>query len=213
MSTFKEYQAEVLKEMALVGKGDWSKNHAVSYIVKSIFDSKYEFVDEIKIPKLNKTLKLYKSLFDSEYITYRFGDWVDTEKGVEFGSIASMTLEKCDDTLGYKNIWKSNSELVAEVFQMKGIAKELFHYFVKELKITLLGDSVQYFGSRKLWSSISKSSHVIVDIIDITHKKLIDENVEVYHGFDNWDWDKRVWTDNGDDTKIVDIRLILRDIK
>ena len=209
MLSFKEFtknhkSGKQLNEMSFPGDGDWSKI-AVSFFPRTAMDTKCEFVSDIKIPKLNRSFHLYRTK-GSDLVTYRFGEW---DKNDEFASIASFTLEKVPDFLYYKNVWNSNYELVSDLYQYNGIAKELFIFLSEKLKITILGDSIQYFGSRKLWSKLSKIPHVIVDIVDIKHNKVIEHDVEIYHGLENEHWDERVWFKDESEEK-MSIRVIMK---
>lgn len=75
-----------------------------------------------------------------------------------------------------------------------GFATSVYKYFVQEEKFSLLGDKEQYFGARKLWTRLSKELDVKVDIIDIENKKILEKDVILHHGSDDWDFDKRVWS-------------------
>ncbi len=61
-----------------------------------------------------------------------------------------------------------------------------------------------------MWSKLSKSNDIIVDIIDIIDKTYISKNVEIHQGIEEADFDKQVWSR---DEELAHVRLILKDIK
>ena len=93
--------------------------------------------------------------------------------------------------------------------QGKGIAKQLYRFFVKKLKYNLLGDLEQFFGARKLWASLSKDTDIVVDIVDFKNKKIIEKSVVLHHGSYDADFDDRIWSYSNDKSHL---RLILKDI-
>lgn len=77
------------------------------------------------------------------------------------------------------------------------------------MNFVIMGDSQQYFGARKLWSKLSKSSDVIVDLVNIKTKKVLKKNITLHQGNSEEDFDKAVWSL---DTSKENIRPILKKI-
>lgn len=88
-----------------------------------------------------------------------------------------------------------------------GIAKEMYRYFIQHEGYTIIGDSIQYFGARVLWSRISMMSDIVVDIFNSKTGKYIENDVTLRHGSEDWDFDNRVWSY---DTDKEHIRLIMK---
>ena len=68
---------------------------------------------------------------------------------------------------------------------------------------------MQRFGARRLWSKLSKIEDLTVSIIDFCTDEIIDSNVTIYHGAEDSDFDKRVWSS---DSSKRHIRLVLKSI-
>ena len=109
-----------------------------------------------------------------------------------------------------KNIYSVSGVVVHKDYQGQGIGKFLYLYLVNIEKFNILGDSIQYFGARKLWSNISKHSKLTVDLINIVNGDIIEHNVRLKHGDLDHEFDPRLWSYNMDK---IDIRPLLRKIK
>ena len=205
---FKDY----IKEMSIAGYGDWKPS-------KEMIGTKSAFVVRskwVKIKKFttrsNRELILYKSPKGFEYIAGEFKITSNNEEIFEIDFEISLTQHK-----SIANSFKIKEKLfnvdgvkVKENKQGDGIAYNVYKILVKNEKFTILGDEIQYFGARKLWSRLSKSLDVVVDIIDINKEQYIEKDVLLTHGNYDHEFDKRVW--DYDDSKIS-VRLILKDLK
>jgi hypothetical protein len=106
---------------------------------------------------------------------------------------------------------------VSEIITMPGnrgdgLGLNLYKFFVKTLKMNILGDSEQYFGARKLWSRLSKENDIIVDIVDISSGEFTEKDTIIHHGELDDEFDKKIWRSEGD-ISTHHIRLLLKDIK
>jgi len=85
----------------------------------------------------------------------------------------------------------------------------MYKYFIKNQGYTIISDTHQYFGARKVWSKLSKQSDILVDIIDTNENIVIKEDVILHHGNHDKEFDKEIWSYDGDKEHI---RLVLKDI-
>jgi hypothetical protein len=193
-----------LDEMSVAGYGDWQENIAVWKITAFVASTKYQDLHTFNI---NGTeLKILKLKVDDYYV---IGEYRSKNDIVEFYVYCTLELKHIPDILDYTNIYNVDGVKVASNKQGYGFARYLYKYLVKQLHFTFLGDETQYFGARKLWAHLSKSSDIIVDIIDIAEPKLLQTDAVIHHGNEDWDFDLRIWSY---DTDKKHIRLILKDI-
>ena len=203
MKTFKEYQQQVIDEMSIAMKGDIPILHMSIQKLKG----SYTFVAETTTDEGEK-LKIYS--YNGKKPHFKIGERVIKNGEEKFAVLMEIDLTSIPNMLGYTNIFNVDSVTVATIRQGFGIARTIYLYFVKKLKYNLMGDEEQYFGSRKLWKKLSQHEDAIVDIIDIYNNRIIEKNVTLHHGSEDWDFDNRVWSY---DTDKRHIRLILRDLK
>lgn len=196
----------LITEMAISGYGDYKPSKEMIGL-KSGFIVKNKWIHKGKIvSSMKNSYEIYKFSNTNDYIA---GNFVNLdEEEVKFKVVFSIELSK-------RNFMKINNLMNVDRVEVKdslrgdGIASEMYKFLVKKEKYTILGDEIQYFGARKLWKRLSKNIDVIVDIIDISKDIIIEQNVTLHHGSEDWDFDTRVW-DYTNSKK--DIRLILRDI-
>jgi hypothetical protein len=86
----------------------------------------------------------------------------------------------------------------------------MYTYLVKNEKMIILGDEIQYFGARRLWAKLSKKLDLTVDIVDVSKGIYLERDVLIHHGLEDWEFDSRVWDYT---TSKKHIRLILKEIK
>lgn len=94
----------------------------------------------------------------------------------------------------YRNILNINSIYLEERFREVGIATAFHIWLVQEQGFSIMGDGVQYFGYRKLWSRLSKNKNLVVDIVDIQKKAIIASNVSIHQGDIEADIDTRFYS-------------------
>lgn len=155
----------------------------------------YQFIDNINGYELFKLdNKPECRNYQQDYILGYYKDNI-------FKKIAKIYFNKIDEFYEVDTIY------VSPDMRKDGIASELYTYFVKELNYKILGSDMQRFGARRLWSKLSKREDLRVDIIDFENNKVLAEDVEIYHGLEDADFDKRVWCSGVSKNHI---RLILR---
>lgn len=196
-----------LDEVTIAGEGDWVDNKVFGFITPKGLALKYKFINELKIK--NEVFVVYEMNGSSSKV-FNIGKIRNADDDNKLAVIGSIELRKMPDFMDLYNVWNVDDVRVEEKYQHQGISKALYLYLVKQLKMTILSDEVQYFGARSIWSRLSKSNDVIVDIIDIIDKEYIAKNAEVHQGLEEADFDKRVWSR---DEKLARIRLVLKDIK
>ncbi len=208
MTTWKEFQAERLEEMAIAQKGNLKDygEFLTTYKPNVVTDFMKLIDKNIKIDKLtNYKLELYqftnRKMNEPDYI---LGFWtteeVDTKIGIEtkkvFRAIWAVQVAKREISLKqYKNVINIDGVFTDEdrAFRSKGISTFMYQYLVNKLHFTILGDLEQYFGARKLWTGLSKIKSMQVDVIDLSKSIVVIENAILIHGEKDEEFDKRIW--------------------
>jgi hypothetical protein len=217
MNTFLEYhkQLKQLTEQAQAKKGDWKGGiEFIRNFSSFTIYSDYKFEHDIKIKDLG-TLKLYKHKTNNAYVAGIFIETTDltkegkktetTFKGVFSISFEEIKLKDFSNCVVVKGVSVTDDE----TYQKSGISTTMYKFFVKNKKLTIVGDGEQYFGARKLWSKLSNSIDVKVDIYDIQKQELIFSDVILHHGHYNSDFDERLWSYS---KSKLNLRSILTDI-
>ena len=202
---------EVLEEIAIAGRGDWVPNkEMIEYKGGSVVRIKWELIDTFTT---RSGIILELRCLKNEYIAGRFVN--TTSDGDEIFEIflhmkMSEDKEITSDFKMKKMLLNVDGVKVKETSQGDDIAMVTYKSIIKNQNVYILGDEVQFRGARKLWSRLSKEIDVRVDIIDIDSIKVLEKDVILKHGTDDWDFDKRVWSYDLDKRYI---RLILKEIK
>ena len=157
----------------------------------------YVFLDYIDNYKIYKRTKSKDTHYQHDYIIGYHGSDV-------FNKVAKIYFNKV------KEYYEVDTIYVAEDFRRDGLATKLYCYFAIKHNFTILGSDMQRFGARRLWSKLSKNKDLNVSIIDFSTDEIIDSNVTIYHGTEDSDFDKRVWSS---DNEKLNIRLLLKLIK
>ncbi len=202
---------EVMQEMAIAGKGDWQpSNEMVEYKGANVVKVKWKLIDSFKT-KSGMLLEL--RCLQNEYIAGRFVSTSDDGDEVfEIFLHMNMSEEKeiAKDFKIDKTLLNVDGVKVRETSQGDGIAMLTYKSIIKHQNVIIIGGEVQFQGARKLWVRLSKQIDVRVDIIDVDSEKVLEKDVILKHGIDDWDFDKRVWSYDMDKRYI---RLILKEIK
>ena len=228
MTTWKEFQAERLEEMAIAQKGNLKDygEFLTTYKFNVVKDFMKLIDKNIKIDKLtNYQLELYqftnRKTNEPDYI---LGFWtteeVDTKIGIEtkkvFRAIWAVQVSKREISLKqYKNVINIDGVFTDEdrAFRSKGISTFMYQYLVNKLHFAILGDLEQYFGARKLWTGLSKIKSMQVDVIDLSKSTVVIENAILIHGEKDEEFDKRIWDTEESSTYIAkNFRCILTKI-
>ena len=208
MGQLRDY-LEMVSEMSVAGYGDWEPSQEMLITMsKFILNKKWSFLSKIKVKKLEYSIYKQKD----EYI---MGNIIISTTGEEqFEIDLKIKLREHKSTaLGLKiskRLMNVDAVNVVESLQGLGLASTMYEFLVKHENMVILGDEVQYFGARRLWSKLSKQLDLTVDIVDISKDIYVEKDVIIHHGLEDWEYDERVW-DYAPIKK--DIRLILKEIR
>ena len=208
MGEFRDY-LNMVSEMSIAGYGDWEPS-AEMLVTMSIFvlNKKWTFVNKIKIKTLEYSIyKLKDEFIMGNIITSSTG-----EQQFEIDLKIKLMEHKstANDLNIHKRLMNVDGVKVNESVQGLGLATAMYTYLVKNEKMVILGDEIQYFGARRLWSKLSMKLDLTVDIVDVSKGIYLERDVLIHHGLEDWEFDERVWDYT---TSKKDIRLILKEIK
>jgi len=203
MIKFKEY----LKEMSIAGYGDWTPSKEIVGDLSLIALEKYwERIAVIQVT--SDYYEVYK--LDNIYIA---GNVVQSDETNRFEIDFEIKLTEhksiAHDFKIKQKLMNVDGVKVKKSTRGRGLAKSIYKLLVKQEEFIILGDEVQYFGARKLWSRLSKDTSVKVDIIDVETKQYLEKDVILKHGTKDWEFDDRVWSYEHEKKNI---RLLLKDI-
>lgn len=205
-----------------VGNYNSGPKYALAYS-SNIF--RYDF-DEINL-KLNNLSEL---IFGKSRINLSYGGFIPAiEKSTDDNKLLKIfSILLSDETNKYKNEFKVNKIYEVNLVQLLepnynlyecskteysrlGIAIKFYKYLSNQ-GISLLGDGEQYLGARRLWSKLSKQLNYQVDIVNIKTKEILISDTEIYHGYTDEEFDKRVWSF---DNEVIrdEVRILLRSKK
>lgn len=208
MGEFRDY-LNMLSELSIAGYGDWEPS-AEMLVTMSVFvlHKKWAFVNKIKI----KTLEYSIYKLKDEYI---MGNIITSSTGEQqFEIDLKIKLMEHKSTANDLNIHKRLMNVdgvkVNESVQGLCLATAMYTYLVKNEKMVILGDEIQYFGARRLWSKLSMKLDLTVDIVDVSKGIYLERDVLIHHGLEDWEFDDRIWDYT---TSKKNIRLILKEIK
>lgn len=189
MKSFTQY----LDEMTHAASGDYTRDvkRYLRDVSKFVINKKWTYLGQIN------GLELYK-LDDGYKKNYLIGEFNPQKEGSPFEVYTRMTLEIDSEAsqLFRKSLYNVNLVATQTSMQGSGLAKALYQYLVEKEDLLILGDSVQYFGARRLWSKISRMSTVVVDILDIANGTVLERNVTLKHGDLDHEFDQRLWSDD-----------------
>jgi hypothetical protein len=199
---------EIIKEMSIAGFDDWEPSEDLVAVMSVFVLKKYwTFIDKVKIN--GKSFNLYK--LKNSYI---LGNFKETSEKEIFEVDFRIDLKEESEIKNKFNLKKSLFRVDGVMTNKNkrgfGIGTFMYKYLIKNENILLISDRTMFFGARKLWVRLSKSIDVVVDIIDIKNYKVLEKDVKLHHGDEDWDFDERVWSY---DTDKAHIRLVLKDIK
>ena len=208
MGEFRDY-LNMVSEMSIAGYGDWEPS-AEMLVTMSIFvlNKKWTFVNKIKIKTLEYSIyKLKDEFIMGNIITSSTG-----EQQFEIDLKIKLMEHKstANDLNIHKRLMNVDGVKVNESVQGLGLATAMYTYLVKNEKMVILGDEIQYFGARRLWAKLSMKLDLTVDIVDVSKGIYLERDVLIHHGLEDWEFDDRIWDYT---TSKKDIRLILKEIK
>lgn len=213
----------MILEMSIAILGDWKEdesNFELNSYSKFVAEKKWDKLATLTI--LRKEYQLRKLRTQNEFILGRFEQHHSInsseleERFVVICQISTSRQHSIETELKklnqeYRRIININGIYIDEKFRGIGLATLLYKWLVNEQNFVVMGDSQQYFGARRLWSKLSRQNDVIVDLIDISENKILDQGVILHHGETEKDFDERLWSMFPDVSK-RNIRPILRRI-
>jgi hypothetical protein len=173
-----------------------------------VLNKRWTFVNKIKIKTLEYSIyKLKDEFIMGNIITSSTG-----EKQFEIDLKIKLMEHKgiANELNIHKRLMNVDGVKVNESVQGLGLATAMYTYLVKNEKMIILGDEIQYFGARRLWAKLSKKLDLTVDIVDVSKGIYLERDVLIHHGLEDWEFDSRVWDYT---TSKKHIRLILKEIK
>ena len=208
-----------LTEMSIAGMYDWEEGvESLGDITKQVIDLKWELIDVKKFGGIERQLEFRKLRNSLHFI---IGEWYDVPRETKRGPVTDtkfkmylrMELKRhksLEKRLGYDKLINVSGVAIHKELSGHGTGTWVYKYLVNQLKYTLLSDEHVYFGARKLWAKLSQSMDIQVDIVNVKTKDVLSENVVLYHGQHNKDFNKGVYSYDGDkkDVRCVLTRII-----
>jgi len=205
-------------EMTYALKGDWFEGVEKLDKMTSMMKLKWNLIEELPFEINNRKLEL-RQLKNS--LEFRIGYWetfeIETKLGIEekdyFVEVLMLSLKRMkslESKLGYNKLVFVKGVAVLDNFNMKGLATYMYKKLT-ELGYSILGSSEQFFGTRKLYSRLSKDSDLQIDLVDILHKRILEKNIILHQGDKDFDksFDKRLWQYEEENIDISFIRAII----
>ncbi len=208
MKTFREWmesEDDALTEHAIAVKGDWKEYvDVISDVSETVTNLKWLHLKYI--PLQHEEFEFRQLRNSLEFVV---GHWVEKTRETKEGSENYKTFEvilqiSLSRHKSYEKIFKYPKLInvdgvgIVSKYSGKGLALAVYKLLVNEFGYTILGDSFQYYGARRLWSRLSKELDVKVDIINTQTKQIEFENVILHHGNYDQDFDQRLWSYEGD---------------
>lgn len=183
-------------------------------ITKTVVNTQWVFIGNIKDKHNTSYRLLHNKNMPDTYIITQEDPEKETDSDAWFYSIVCKVdldkQQKLETKLNVKNLYRVKEIIMVPDVRGNYLSKNLYKYFVKNLKLIILGDSEQYFGARRLWTRLSKEFDIIVDIVDVDKGEYVEKNTTIHHGDLDGEFDKRIWSRAEDK---LHIRTLLRDIK
>lgn len=113
--------------------------------------------------------------------------------------------------MGYNNVYSIKSIELLPDYRKQGISMRLYYFLVHNLNYVLVSGNKQYYGARLLWTKLSKIPDLSVDVINIKTQQFIARNINLEHGRNETEFDKKYWTRNTsiNNDEYKNIRFIL----
>jgi hypothetical protein len=194
-----------LTEMSIAAYGEWDTKLGYLFISKAVMKNKYTHIGTIQ---LDTGYEVYKLNNFDEYKIGFFGEKYDDltqEITDKFAVSAEIDFLKIQDFAHYTNILSVKGVNIVQGLRGAGLGSKLYELFINA-GYTLMGGEEQYYGARLLWKKFSNSPIYQVDIVDIATNTILETNVKLHHGEEDYDFDQRVWAYTPEKK---DIRLIL----
>lgn len=225
MYTFEKFlrnRSEAVFESPVAMRGNMKRNFHVEYVSASAIERSYAKPSGFINTSLGN-LELRRHKTSNFYILGKIvlvptPDNKEKDHEEKFWQVGAIYLEREIDLekrlrskhRKYTKVVRVDSIYLDEAIRERGVGTKIYKFLVNEMGFTILGDSYQYFGARKLWVSLSKNVKLNVDIIDVNTAEVLESNVILKHG-DDEEYDNRLWSYYPNVTK-EDTRPILTKI-
>lgn len=178
--------------MSIAAYGEWDTKLGYLFISTGVMKNKYTHIGTIQ---LDRDYEVYQLNNFYEYKIGFFGEKYDevtqTIKN-KFAVSAEIDFLKMQDFEHYSNILSVKGVNIVQGLRGAGLGTKLYELFI-ELGYTLMGGEEQYYGARLLWKKFSNSPSYQVDIVDIASNTILETDVKLHHGEEDYDFDQRVW--------------------
>lgn len=214
-------EEEFIQEMSIAGYGDWTPTKDMIHHMSGIVISKnWEKIGDLKLDigeeqESTYEIRRYKEgnvhkIIVGEFINY------DNKTAMRFNIAASIKLLRRKDIESWIKpkeniigIFNVDGVVVKDSLRGNGIALSFYKFLIKTNYI-ILGDETQYFGIRKTYARLSKHPNLKMSIIDIEKEIILEKDVVVDQGNEDYEFDDRVWSYT---TEKKDVRLLLQTIE
>jgi len=203
-------------EQSIAMIGSWTSGKGIDSISENMIEKQWKLVGEFNVGNIKYQLRILNNKI--HFILGKFETRnVETKSGLEKHTrfvvhleLKATRLKTLKRDLPYKKTINVDSVEIADAgSRSRGLATLVYRYLTGELGYTIIGDEYQYFGARRLWSSLSNHLDLTVDIIDIKNRKLVVADVILHQGKYDADFDERIWS-YGEDKK--HLRSVLRSV-
>jgi len=189
-------------EQSIAMKGDWEAGVAnLGEITEFVTLKKWKLIDSVQLDKVQYKLELRRL---GSSLIYILGYWINTKEktklGIEdkryFKMIFKINMKRekqIDFKLKYKKIVQVMEVATGSEMQGLGIAKFMYRYIINDLGYSIMGNDLQFFGTRKLYSRLSKELDLNIDIVDLDKEIIVQRDVILHHGDYEDDFDERLW--------------------
>jgi protein-tyrosine-phosphatase len=220
--SYKDYLSNTLSEDHVPGSvhGHWEDGYQkLSSISNTALRQNWMYVATLRFD--NVEFQLYQLKNNLEFVVGYFGhdETSDStsrcpenceERFLLAFRMKMIRRKTLDRLFSAKKVIEVKGVVVDVAFQGMNLAKTIYKYLVNESDYVLMSDSKQFFGARKLWSSLSRDFEVVVDVIDLTTGKYLRRNVtDLYQGSDDEDFDEKYWSYSNDKDEI---RFLLKKV-
>jgi hypothetical protein len=197
---------ELLNETPIAFEGNYEDPSKISNLTFDEYEKNWIYKGKIKTKDGIEYVVIQNK--NTDISTWEVG--LLTSEKVEI--VFHMELYKSVDLgkeIGYSNLYRVGTIRTKEGLRGRGIATELYRFLIKNEHLTIMGSSIEYFGTRQLWASLSNEIDIQVDFVDVKDKKIIAKKVILHKGKYDADFDKRFWSYGVDKRTILPILVNL----
>ena len=182
-----------LTEMSIARYGEWNTKLAYTDITMGVMKNNYTYTGSVTTT--DGQLELYQLNNSYEFVVGFFAEEMDKNyKAIKdkFKVSGEISLERIPNFEHYTNILSVKTVKVVDNQYGRGIASGIYECLL-DAGYTLMGGEEQYYGARKLWKMFSNATDYQVDIVDIKTNTILETDVQLHHGTEDYDFDHRVW--------------------